>query len=103
MGGVLSLGYLVGFVIAWVILYQRVGFPGVKADWREFLIPNLFWFVLFGLKFMFWPVTLVVWLIDGRQPSRWRAVTELEGRPARKIVRVSTSPDASSSYTYNKL
>jgi hypothetical protein len=101
MGAVLGLSYLAGFVITWVVLYQRAGFPAVPADWREFLIPNLFWFVLFVFKFWFWPATLVVWLIEGRPPSRWRAVTELEGRPARKIVRVTTPPAAAGSY--NKL
>lgn len=100
MSAVLGFGYLAGFVITWVILYQRVGFPGVDADWREFLIPNLPWFGLMVAKFWFWPVTLTAWLLDGRGPSRWRAVTQLDGRPVRKIVRVTVA--SGSAGPYNK-
>lgn len=88
MGGTVGIIYLVGFVAAWVILYQRAGFPDVEPDWREFLIPNLPWFGLMIAKFWFWPVTLGVWLMTGRGPSRWRAMTVIDGRPARRIVRV---------------
>lgn len=98
MGAVFGFGYLAGFAITWVVLYQRVGFPDVDADWREFLIPNLGWFALFIAKFWFWPVTLAAWLIEGRQPSRWRAVTKLNGRPVRRIVRVTTPTAAAGSY-----
>lgn len=96
MGAVLGFGYLAGFVVTWVVLYRRAGFAGIDADWREFLIPNLPWFALFVLKFWFWPATLAAWLVEGRQPSRWRAVTELEGRPARKIVRLAVARPAGS-------
>jgi len=86
---VLVLIYFIGFIVAWIVLYQRAGFPDVEPDWREFLIPNIPWFFLMVIKFMYWPITLVVWLLTGMGASRWRAVTELDGRPARKIVRVS--------------
>lgn len=88
MSGAIGLIYLGGFIVTWVVLYQRAGFPDVGADWREFLLPNPLWFILMFMKFWFWPLTLVVWLLTGRGPSRWRAVTEINGRPARKILRV---------------
>ena len=90
MANVVAIVYLVGFIASWIVLYHRAGFPDVKPDWREFLIPNLPWFALMIAKFWLWPVTLGVWLLTGRGPSRWRAVTELNGRPARAIVRVPT-------------
>jgi hypothetical protein len=99
LGAVFGFAYLAGFVVTWVVLYQRAGFPEVDADWREFLIPNLPWFVFFVVKFLFWPATLAAWLVEGRPPSRWRAVTELEGHPARRIIRVAVPAPAGS---YNK-
>ncbi len=88
MGSAVGLIYLGGFIVTWIILYHRAGFPNVKPDWREFLLPNIPWFGLMVLKFWFWPLTLVVWLVNGRGPSRWEAVTEIGGRPARRIVRL---------------
>lgn len=88
MSGAIGLIFLGGFIVTWVVLYQRAGFPDVDADWREFVFPNPLWFVLMVMKFWLWPLTLVVWLLTGRGPSRWRAVTEIDGRPARRILRV---------------
>jgi hypothetical protein len=98
MGAAFGFCYLTGFVVTWIALYRRAGFQEIDADWREFLISNLPWFALMIVKFWFWPVTLIGWLIDGRPSSRWRAVTELNGRPVRKIVRVPASPRPSGSY-----
>jgi len=82
--------YAGGFVVAMIALYVRVGFPAVKPDWREFLLPNLPWFALMLFKAWAWPVTLGIWLYNGRQPSVWRAVTQLDGREVRAIKRTSS-------------
>jgi hypothetical protein len=98
VSGAVGLIYFAGFIVTWVVLYHRAGFPEVQPDWREFLLPNLPWFGLMSLKFLFWPVTLASWFLTGRGPSPWRAVTEIDGRPARRIVRV---PDAAQRYSHN--
>ncbi|MDQ1686223.1 MAG: hypothetical protein QOC82_2960 [Frankiaceae bacterium] len=92
----LLLAYDAVAVAAWILLYHRAGFPDVRTkhnvDWREFLLPNLPWFFLLLLKIMFWPAPLAVWLVNGRpKESAWRAVTEVEGRPVRRIVRLRAS------------
>lgn len=88
----MALGFIYagGFVVAMIALYVRVGFPSVKPDWREFLLPNLPWFGLMVLKAWAWPVTLGVWLYKGRQPSVWKAVTHLDGREVRAIKRTGS-------------
>jgi hypothetical protein len=72
-------------------LYFRSGLGRVKReqhiDWLEFLLPNLGFFLLLIVKALVWPVTLAVWLSQGRPESPWTAVTEIEGRPARKFRR----------------
>jgi len=83
--------YVTCFIITWVLVYQRAGFSDIKAeqgiDWREFLLGNIPWFALTLLKVWFWFVTIGVWLLQGRPSSHWRAVTRIDGRPVRKIVR----------------
>jgi hypothetical protein len=58
--------YLGGFIVAWIVLYHRVGFPDVKPDWREFVLahPTGFggWAVATIAKTWFWPATLILWL-----------------------------------------
>jgi hypothetical protein len=85
--------WLIGVVVSAIVLHYRVGFPDVRlserVDWREFLIPNIPWFALNLLKMWFWPVTLAAWLVQGMRKSRWRAVTSVNGRPTRRIIRVS--------------
>jgi hypothetical protein len=49
------------------------------------------WFALNALKAWFWFVTFVVWLIKGRPERTWRAVTEIDGRPVRRIIRVTSN------------
>jgi uncharacterized membrane protein YoaK (UPF0700 family) len=82
--------YAGGFVVAMIALYVRVGFPAIKEDWLEFLLPNLPWFALMLFKAWAWPVTLGIWVYNGRQPSAWTAVTKLDGREVRAIKRTSS-------------
>jgi hypothetical protein len=95
VGIILWLIWIVGFLVSWFMYYQRAGLAGIKAregiDWREFLIPNPAWFLQMWGKCSVWPVVLVVWLAQDRPDSQWRAVSEINGQPARTIVRVSGS------------
>jgi hypothetical protein len=77
--------YWVGLIITWIALYQRVDFP---SNWREFYLSNIGWFSVMSLKIVAWPITFGHWLYMGRRPSQWKAVTKLEGREVRKIVRL---------------
>lgn len=79
--------YASGFVVAWIALYVRAEFPP-QGGWLEFWLPNWWWFGLMALKMWAWPVTLGHWLYNGCKPSQWKAVTKLEGREVRRIVRV---------------
>lgn len=82
--------YAGGFFVTWIVLYLRADFPPQRG-WLEFFLPNLWWFGLMVLKMYAWPLTLGHWLYNGRPPSRWKAVTRLNGRETRKIVRVAAS------------
>lgn len=83
--------HLGGIVAAWFVLYSRSGLRDVKArhgvDWREFLLPNIPYFLLMWAKCLVWEVVLIVWLATGRPESPWRAAVEIDGRPARTLVR----------------
>lgn len=81
--------YAGGFVAAMIALYYRVGFPEIKQNWREFLLPNLPWFGLMLIKAWGWPATLAIWIYNGRKPTAWKAVTEINGREVRAIKRTS--------------
>ncbi|HWT92863.1 MAG TPA: hypothetical protein VN238_07690 [Solirubrobacteraceae bacterium] len=87
MADKLSAIYAIGFFATWIALYLRVGFPPHRG-WLEFLLPNLWWFALMVVKIWGWPITLAHWIYAGCPPSRWQAVTSLNGREARSIVRV---------------
>jgi hypothetical protein len=87
MGQALGFIYAGGFVVAFIVLYVRVGFPGMKQNWQEFLIPNLPWFGLMAIKAWAWPITLAHWFYKGQGPSAWEAVTEVDGREVRRIRR----------------
>lgn len=82
--------YCVAGIITWICLYQAVGFPS-GGGWLEFVIPNLWWFGLFYLKLVGWPLTAAHWLYFGRRPSRWTAVTNLHGREVRAIMRTQAT------------
>jgi hypothetical protein len=93
---ILGLMPLASLFISWFIYYERSGLSKVKSeervDWREFFLPNLPWFLLMWAKCFTWPIVLIVWLARGAPASPWRAVTVVNGRPARAIVR--TTPRA---------
>ncbi|WP_448619527.1 hypothetical protein [Geodermatophilus sp. URMC 65] len=80
-----------GPLIGLPVLYFRSGLGRVKReegiDWREFLLPNLGFFLLMLAKALLWPFTVAVWNSRGRPASPWTAVTIRNGRPARAIVR----------------
>ena len=85
----LAVPYDIGLVIAFFVYGSRAGFGSVGAGWREFLAGNLTFFATLIGKAFAWPIVLVVWLAQGRQPSPWRAITEHNGRPVRAVVRTS--------------
>ena len=84
--------YWIGLITTWIALPRRVGFRKVRreqgVDWREFLLGNVPWFVLTTGKVLLWPITAIHYVTTGRASSPWLAVTELDGQPVRKIVRV---------------
>jgi hypothetical protein len=82
--------YDIGLIVTWIGLYLAVGFPA-RGGWLEFVRPNLGWFGLMAVKIVAWPVTVGHWLYHGRRPSRWKAITTLEGREVRRIVRAEQS------------
>ncbi len=93
MAAILGLLPLASLFVSWFVYYGRAGLADVKSregvEWREFLRPNLPWFLMMWAKCFVWPVVLIVWLAQDRPASPWRAVTSVDGRPARAIVRIS--------------
>lgn len=82
--------YDIGLIVTWVALYLRADFPSGNRSWLEFLLPNLGWFGLMMVKILAWPITAGHWLYRGRGPSTWKAITNLNGREVRMIVRVTS-------------
>lgn len=84
--------HLLGVLVSWIVLYRRSGLSAVKAeagiDWREFLIPNIGYFLLMWAKCIVWEVNLVIWLATGMPESRWKAAIDIDGREVRAITRV---------------
>lgn len=84
--------YAGGFFVTWVILYFRVGFRASGADWREYLLSSPTWFLVTTLKLFGWPITLIAWLVNGASKiSAWQAISVIDGKPVRKIVRTEHS------------
>jgi hypothetical protein len=81
-----------GLLVGPPVLYFRSGLGAVKrkegVDWREFFMPDLGFFLLMVGKAPAWPVTLGVWVARGKpRESAWQAVTVIDGRPVRRMVR----------------
>jgi hypothetical protein len=91
MAAFLGISYWGGVLVSFFVFYARAGFSKVRAetgvDWREFLLPNLGYFVLYLVKVTVWPVPLVHWLATGRGPSPWTATTRDGDREVRAVVR----------------
>jgi hypothetical protein len=85
MATIIGLANIVGIVISGLVFLRRAELDG---DWREFLLANLGFFLLTVGKMLVWWAVLAVWLAQGRPSSPWRATTELDGRPVRRILRV---------------
>ena len=92
MGVLLFFTYLIGLFVAGVVFVARPGLLDKKiaggANYREFLIPNPGWTLLWAFKVLFWPVVLVFWAVTLFRPSPWKATIEIDGREVRKIQRV---------------
>jgi hypothetical protein len=91
---ILGLMPIASLFVSWFVHYYRAGLADIKASedahWLEFLYPNFSWFLLMWAKTFTWPLVFVVWLTQGRPKSPWRAVTSINGRPVRSIIRVTT-------------
>lgn len=82
-----ALGYIwaAGWLASIFVFYSRVGSPRVRDGWRshwlELLMRNFGWLVSTVAKAYVWPLVLVAWLVQGRQPSRWRTEMLAHGVP----------------------
>lgn len=89
---VVDCSYIIGIFASWFVYHSRAGFSKLQGtDWREFLLPNLPWFLLMWGKCLAWLPVLIVWCCTGMRSSPWKAVTDIEGRPVRSIIRIGTS------------
>ncbi len=107
LGALPALTYYCGLFVSYDIYMHRAGLMSFKKehiDWREFIIPNLNWFLMTIIKALFWPIVLCMWFIKGRPPSRWKAYTQLEGHAVRAIksVRPGLSDQAQSDRDSNR-
>ena len=93
MGVLLFLGYFFGLFVAGTVYLARAGLFSKSltrgVNYREFLVPNPGWTLLWALKVVFWPAVTTFWAVTLFRRSPWRATVELEGRKVRKIQRIS--------------
>lgn len=85
--GWIMLIYFIGLFGSIFLHIGRAGLYKVEANRGEFVLSNLGWHLVVVGKSFVWPVVLIAWLIQGMPASHWQAVTELNGRPARAIIR----------------
>jgi len=94
VGWVLWLTWFVGQFVSFFVYKSRSGisqYPSGGGDWREWLLPNLgFWVLTFAKQFG-WPVVLVLWLVRGRQECPWVAYDHIGGREVRAVMRRETA------------
>lgn len=85
--GFVMVVYLIGLFSSIFVYIARAGLFKVDANRGEFVLSNVGWHLMAVGKAFVWPLVLILWLIQGMPASPWRAVTELNGRPARAIIR----------------
>jgi len=92
VSALLFLTYVVGLFVAGTVFIARPGLLNKKitggANYREFLIPNPGWTLLYGFKVVLWPVVFAFWAVTLFRPSPWKATIEIDGREVRKIQRI---------------
>jgi hypothetical protein len=85
--GWVMLVYFIGLFSSIFLHVARAGLYKVNASRGEFVLSNVGWHLMLVGKSFAWPVVLIVWLVRGMPASRWQAMTEIDGRPARAIIR----------------
>ena len=85
--GWVMLVYFIGLFSSIFLHVRRAGLYKVSVSRGEFVLSNVGWHLMLVGKSFVWPLVLIVWLVQGRPASHWQAVTELDGRPARAIIR----------------
>lgn len=83
---------------SWFAYYARSGLSKIRetqhVDWREFLLPNLGYFVLTLAKVLTWPLVLLFWFVTGMKPSPWTQLHEAahKRRTIQATGKASASP-----------
>lgn len=85
--GWVMLVYFVGLFGSIFLFLGRAGLYKANANRGEFVLSNLGWHLMSLGKSFIWPLVFILWLIQGMPTSHWQAVTELNGQPARAIIR----------------
>jgi hypothetical protein len=85
--GFVMVPYMIGIFVSIYVYMGRAGLYRSGVNRLEFLLPNLGWHLMQVPKGFLWPAVLVTWLAQGCPASRWKAVTEVRGNPARAVVR----------------
>lgn len=92
MGGFLFSAYFVGLFVAGIAYLARAGLFDKRktrgANYREFLIPNPGWTLLWSFKVVFWPAVFVFWAVTLFRSSPWRATVKIDEQEVRKIQRI---------------
>jgi hypothetical protein len=83
--GWVMLAYFVGVFSSIFVHLGRAGL--LRVNRTEFVLSNLGWYLMTMGKCFVWPFVLIAWLLRGMPHSHWQAVTELNGRRARAIIR----------------
>lgn len=78
----------IGFWLAFPVYGVRAGFTRVAPGWREYVLAQPTFFLLMFAKAFVWPLVTLAWLAQGRPPSPWRAIDEIDGVDVRRILRI---------------
>jgi hypothetical protein len=86
MAASLSILYLLGFIGTVGVTRRRAGLSQIGTLSVSDIALSFRWFVTTLGKMIVWPIVLVVWLVQSKPASPWRAVTDARGRL--RVVRV---------------
>jgi len=74
----LAITYLVGVLGAIIVGRSRAGLSQGRLS-PATVLGSLPWFMTQIFTLLFWPVTLIAWLVRGRPASPWQAVDARDG------------------------
>jgi hypothetical protein len=90
---IIVLAYLIGLAVSALVYRHRAGISLNGRLSLEFVLRNLPWFLYVTINGMLWPLTLILWLRQGKPASCWELT---EGNNGTMLIkRVKTNEETS--------